>query len=891
MQNRNTRREIKQTLEILCQAHEEIQSLCDQGNTRAAVSVMADCQDCAISLGTFIDQNEGEGTDEVALLESYCELLYRINIALMGEDIVYTDGDGETTQTGSMDMGSGEAEADDVACKDCDESVSYANDADHTESVNATDDADYMKQLNAAIAPLEPLTQIVFMPCEAELWGCMEALWRQAMEDPSCEVYVVPLPFYVNTPQGQSIKLCYRQEHFPSYVKITPYTEYSLETERPDKIYIHKAFDDDSTQVVNVEEKYYSWNLKSFTDELVYVCYLIRDENRGLPLDHRDLSAYQYVDKILVGNERMKEDFLTFARLNKEKVSVSNLPIWNDSRNYSNIEISYEQRTQLEKQHLIHDETEIEEPTVPYEWKERMKGRKVVFYHGSVEKLVVPDRKSLNKTKSVLESFVGKDDLLLIWRPYPLTQGVLMCIDPEAAKEYGEIRKWFIDNQIGILDETIDYYNYLNKVDAYIGEKWTYSFELIQGMKIPTMIIDEDVSYDFVKEKDYRVQISEVFYEEKKIWFIADPYGLLCEMNLISGHVSVLAKLTKSENVSSGYHQYVGILKKENKLYLAPHWAEEILTYDLEKGILHGISFEKTDEHNMSYNGVINFENGVYFIPKQNDTLMRIEANTEELKTYDSCIKQVIDQAVKDEHEMQKNFMLAYEVEGQTLRLISSLDDIILEFNLRTEKYIIRRIGIEGYKTFSYFKHGGVLYLFPYMGIRIILWNQNTGIYKYAEEYTTSENYKDINSYIPFCGGAINKGKILCFPKEKRPILTLDIEGRILDVQEDNIFQMKVTSDEEYNISMNINYHLIKKIEDTGFLTFRMIDNTFFWSMSEDSDIRRIPCRIPDDEIEKVLVQRIAWMLNAHNMILQETREFTISSFLLYARSLKGQEE
>ena len=50
-----------------------------------ASELYADCQECAISIGEFIEEIEGEGTQTVTLLEEYCELLYKASLGEAGQ--------------------------------------------------------------------------------------------------------------------------------------------------------------------------------------------------------------------------------------------------------------------------------------------------------------------------------------------------------------------------------------------------------------------------------------------------------------------------------------------------------------------------------------------------------------------------------------------------------------------------------------------------------------------------------------------------------------------------------------------------------------------------------------------------------------------------------------
>ena len=73
---------INQCLEtntILEEAHSEIINLIEKSQTDTALGLLEQCQQGAIGVGTIIDRSEGEGTDEVHLLEEYCEMIWQIS--------------------------------------------------------------------------------------------------------------------------------------------------------------------------------------------------------------------------------------------------------------------------------------------------------------------------------------------------------------------------------------------------------------------------------------------------------------------------------------------------------------------------------------------------------------------------------------------------------------------------------------------------------------------------------------------------------------------------------------------------------------------------------------------------------------------------------------------
>ena len=75
---REQKRQVQEFVELLSQAHEEIKKEIERKDPAAAMGLLAQCQEGAIQMGSLIETTEGEGAPTIALLESYCELVYEI---------------------------------------------------------------------------------------------------------------------------------------------------------------------------------------------------------------------------------------------------------------------------------------------------------------------------------------------------------------------------------------------------------------------------------------------------------------------------------------------------------------------------------------------------------------------------------------------------------------------------------------------------------------------------------------------------------------------------------------------------------------------------------------------------------------------------------------------
>ena len=71
--------QLAELIALLPEAHETILKGIDDNDVNTITVCLTDCQNAAVSVGTKIDETEGEGTSTVKALEEYCELLFRIH--------------------------------------------------------------------------------------------------------------------------------------------------------------------------------------------------------------------------------------------------------------------------------------------------------------------------------------------------------------------------------------------------------------------------------------------------------------------------------------------------------------------------------------------------------------------------------------------------------------------------------------------------------------------------------------------------------------------------------------------------------------------------------------------------------------------------------------------
>lgn len=257
------KQELLECINSLHQAHMEIRQALQQHNRDAVQNMLSECQEFAVTLGENIEKTEGEGHITVSHVEEYCESLFRVF-----EEI--TKG-----------------------------------------SVNENRVYKILKRQllhveNSVKNDIPVKMEIAFFPYKASMWDSLESVYLAAREDPECEAYCVPIPYYDLNPDRSFGEMHYEGDAYPEGIVITDWQSYQFEERKPDVIYIHNPYDNYNL-VTSVHPRYYSSNLKKYTESLVYIPYYTT--SGGMNEGQRLCPAYIYADYIVIQSPELKDYF------------------------------------------------------------------------------------------------------------------------------------------------------------------------------------------------------------------------------------------------------------------------------------------------------------------------------------------------------------------------------------------------------------------------------------------------------------------------------------------------------------------------------------------------------------------------------------------------------
>lgn len=215
-------------------------------------------QEKAIFAGTLLEE-AGQGTDEIHLLEDYCEYVYR---RCMEDGLMPALG---------------------------------------MEGVRLLETI--IERIEQGIP--EEKNKILFLPYKSCMWDSMESIYECALQDVDAwEVAVVPVPYIL---KQENRKVC-EEGFFRNKAGFCSPLDYKLAEERPDVIVIHNPYDQ-YNKISEVDGSFFSEELKKYTRHLVYIPYFAAQKDYT-KADKIILPGIRNATDIFVQSEKIRREYL-----------------------------------------------------------------------------------------------------------------------------------------------------------------------------------------------------------------------------------------------------------------------------------------------------------------------------------------------------------------------------------------------------------------------------------------------------------------------------------------------------------------------------------------------------------------------------------------------------
>ena len=699
---------------------------------------------------------------------------------------------------------------------------------------------------------MDEQTKVLFVVYRTEWWGCFDSYCRQECWNENTICYVLPVPRYerdADTFEVNPDKKHYSPEKLapmlPEEAVLADYRNFSL-GQGFDRIYIHYPYDNCS-RADTVEVDFYSMNLKQYTQKLIYVSHYIS----LIPGNFGYCRAYDYVDAIFVPGERARYS-LDVKYDKKVEVVPSGIPEYLDR---------------------LSEQLEAEKDAADIAKKED--SRKKLLYCVSFADLHNGTEKQLRKMRDIFDYVRRNQNIQLIFRPDEDIRYRSKEMDGAIWEEYQRLVEYFLKNKIGIYDESLDLYRAAVEADGIlctshpmaalfsVQGKYVLHVDMVQRM-IPSVeerCIPSLWAVTAIEKK-----------EEIEVWFIPERTRLICRMTIAAGittnrrsgsakhkaksHmtgpiVEVVAEVP--DEISAGVG-YVNIIKVENCIYLSPHLSDGIWKCDLNTHYFSKQYLPKAEKKsNMTVTAV--WGKYLYMIPRTYPGIIKYNMETENFEIIDGWIEE-LECYVNPECCNDPYFVWGVQQEGNILYMVSAKCDVWMEFDMDSDSWKLKPMNLSGKKFIHMVKDGDWVWLLPFCGDEIILWNCIT-----SESCKVCNTVNQGRNNAPYIQAFDLGDFIAAFPQQKTDHILMiekpDLVRAEYPLEVANREQIRITEIKDgipcgeadylsdYLKEHRVGYSFLKKLSNGRILAYEYYDGCFLLFDNKVRLLKKIPCRIP----------------------------------------------
>lgn len=697
----------------------------EQGKAKEqALDILSQCQESAITIGNDMEARGTAGEAIIHILEEYCENLYQMHMAI---------------------------------------------DNDQTRKVLAKRIKEQLMELAYRIENdlPEDKRKVAFFVYKASMWDALESIWKAAVSDERCEVYVVPIPYYAKNEDGTLGDEFYEGNELPEEVAITDWKNFELEEQQVDVAYIHNPYDS-FNKVTCVYPRFFASNLKKYVKTLVYVPYFV---TMNYVEDHFCvLPGVLYSDAVVVQTETVKNKYLenikkfeqenklgnTFSK-NEDKFCIYGSPKFDKILNFKkeNIEIVPEWRHKIYRQ----DGTR----------------KKVILFNTSIQELILYGEKQIEKIERVISLFEQRKDMVLLWRPHPLNDSTVKAMMPQLLQRYLALEETFQNDGNGIFDNTAELHRAMAISDAYYGTG---------GSLIPLYgltgkpILKENTELLEIEDnlKNRYISLADGYVDETgAVWFCAIEFNGLFKYDIAKDRLEWKGRFP--EETLERRYLYNSCMEYGNKLFFPPYIAKEFAVYDKETETFKKIPINDYGVAGGKIYAIAQYGNILYCFGGQIPAVLCLNLDTYEITYFEDLYTELQKYYTDDKTVILNRDVI---VENNICWLSCGRANIVVEFHMDTMRYRIYKVGNEENRYISMKKANGKFYLLPRNAANIVCWDSKENISR--ELVIANADACEKNAYFNTC---IYENELWLFALQGQHIAKINTETDEITWMED----------------------------------------------------------------------------------------------------------
>lgn len=402
---------------------------------------------------------------------------------------------------------------------------------------------------------------------------------------------------------------------------------------------------------------------------------------------------------------------------------------------------------------------------IPNNWKEVVQGKKVILYNTGVGSLLHGREKRIEKMKWVFQVFKEHPEVVLWWRPHPLEVSTLKSMLPELEEQYMEVRQQYINENIGILDESADLNRAIAVSDAYYGA-WSSVVELYKATNKP--ILFESNKVEALKATSF-LPVA-LCIKNDDIWFIQANSNKLIKMNRVTYEVEEIISIPCEPAFRSRLCNY-HIIDIGESLLLLLEKSEHIYEYKMQTGT---VKIHRPEIGNYIFKSELVIE--------KNQKVLMFPHETDKILEYDQCTGMI-----RQKEFVGKNVKVTkcYDAVGSKIYMVDRGTNSLYCYDLLDGSNLEMHIGAENNQYWGVKKAKEYFILFHADERSITLWNEESGeiikLTEFPEGYASWEDHAYFDVFE-------RNGNIYIFPFYGNMVLEVDVKNKIINQVFDGVF-------------------------------------------------------------------------------------------------------